>query len=87
MLMAIYYQTLVATMGGSAGMKAFSGAVLGGMTDVPRAALGGLALGVIENIGITFASASFRDIFGFVFLVLVLLVKPQGFGKKLGGNA
>jgi branched-chain amino acid transport system permease protein len=86
MLMAIYYQTLIATMGGSAGMKAFAGSVLGGMTDVPRAALGGLALGVIENIGITFASASFRDIFGFVFLVLVLLVKPQGFGKKLGGN-
>lgn len=87
MLMAIYYQTLVATMGGSAGMKAFSSAVLGGMTDVPRAALGGLTLGVIENLGITFASASLRDIFGFAFLVMVLLFKPQGFAKKLGGNA
>jgi branched-chain amino acid transport system permease protein len=84
MLLAIYYQTLVATMGGTAGMKAFSSSVLGGMTDVPSAALGGLALGVIENLGITITSASFRDIFAFIFLVLVLLVKPEGFARKKG---
>lgn len=84
MLLAIYYQTLVATMGGSAGMKAFSSSVLGGMTDVPSAALGGLVLGVIENLGITVTSASFRDIFAFIFLVLVLLIKPEGFARKKG---
>ena len=84
MLLAIYYQTLIATMGGSAGMKAFSSAVLGGLTDIPSAALGGLSLGIIENLGITFASASFRDIFAFIFLVLVLLVKPEGFSRKQG---
>lgn len=86
MLLAIYYQTLVATMGGSAGMKAFSASVLGGLTDIPSAALGGLSLGIIENLGITFASASFRDIFAFIFLVLVLLVKPEGFAKKSGAR-
>lgn len=86
MLLAIYYQTLVATMGGSAGMKAFSAAVLGGLTDIPSAALGGLSLGIIENLGITFASASFRDIFAFIFLVLVLLIKPEGFAKKSGAR-
>jgi branched-chain amino acid transport system permease protein len=84
MLLAIYYQTLIATMGGSAGMKAFSASVLGGLTDVPSAALGGLSLGIIENLGITFASASFRDIFAFIFLVLVLLIKPEGFARKRG---
>ncbi len=86
MLLAIYYQTLIATMGGSAGMKAFSASVLGGLTDIPSAALGGLSLGIIENLGITFASASFRDIFAFIFLVLVLLVKPEGFAKKSGAR-
>ena len=86
MLLAIYYQTLIATMGGSAGMKAFSASVLGGLTDIPSAALGGLSLGIIENLGITFASASFRDIFAFIFLVLVLLVKPEGFAKKIGAR-
>ncbi len=84
MLLAIYYQTLVATMGGPVGMKAFSSSVLGGMTDVPSAALGGLCLGVIENMGITITSASFRDIFAFIFLVLVLLIKPEGFARKKG---
>jgi len=86
MLLAIYYQTLVATMGGSAGMKAFSASVLGGLTDVPSAAFGGLCLGVIENLGITFSSASFRDIFAFVFLLLVLLFKPEGFARKKGAR-
>jgi branched-chain amino acid transport system permease protein len=85
MLLAIYYQTLIATMGGSAGMKAFSSSVLGGLTDIPSAALGGLSLGIIENLGITFTSASFRDIFAFIFLVLVLLIKPEGFARKRGG--
>lgn len=84
MLLAVYYQTLVATMGGTAGMKAFAASVLGGMTDVPCAALGGVVLGVIENLGITISSASFRDIFAFIFLVLVLLVKPEGFARKKG---
>lgn len=84
MLLAVYYQTLVATMGGSIGMKAFSSSVLGGLTDVPSAALGGLTLGIIENMGITITSASFRDIFAFIFLVLVLLIKPEGFARKKG---
>jgi len=86
MLLAIYYQTLVATMGGSAGMKAFSSSVLGGLTDIPSAALGGLTLGIVENLGITFTSASFRDIFAFIFLLFVLLFKPEGFAHKHGGK-
>jgi len=84
MLLAIYYQTLVATMGGSAGMKAFSSSVLGGLTDIPSAALGGLCLGVIENLGITVTTASFRDIFAFIFLVAVLVLRPEGFARKKG---
>ncbi len=84
MLLAIYYQTLIATMGGSAGMKAFSSSVLGGLTDIPSAALGGLSLGIIENLGITFASASFRDIFAFIFLLRVRIIKPEGFARKQG---
>jgi len=84
MLLAIYYQTLVATMGGSAGMKAFSSSVLGGLTNIPSAAVGGLCLGLVENLGITISSGSFRDMFAFVFLLLVLIVKPEGFGRKTG---
>lgn len=86
LLVSIYYQTLQATMGGSLGMKAFSSSVLGGLTDIRFSALGGLAIGIIENLGITFTSASFRDIFAFVFLILVLIIRPEGFASKKGAR-
>jgi len=84
MLISVYYQAFQATMGGPLGMKAFSASVLGGLTDSRFAALGGLFLGIIENFGIAVSSASFRDIFAFIFLILILILKPQGFSKKGG---
>ncbi len=86
MLLSIYYQTLSATMGGAYGMKAFSSSVLGGLTDIRFSALGGLCIGVIENLGITISSASFRDVFAFGFLILVLIIRPQGFASKKGAR-
>lgn len=86
MLLSIYYQTLSATMGGSYGMKAFSSSVLGGLTDIRFSAIGGICIGVIENLGITISSASFRDVFAFGFLILVLIIRPQGFATKKGAR-
>ena len=83
-LLGLYYQMAIPTMGGSYGMKAFSASVLGGLTDIPFSAVGGMCLGIIENLGITFSSASFRDIFAFGFLLLVLLIRPEGFKSKKG---
>jgi branched-chain amino acid transport system permease protein len=82
LLLGIYYQSLQATMGGSMGMKAFASSVMGGLTDVRFSALGGVIIGLVENLGITISSASFRDIFAFGFLILVLMVRPQGFAAK-----
>ena len=82
MLLSVYYQTLSATMGGTLGIKAFSSSVLGGLTDARYSALGGLFIGVAENLGITISSASFRDIFAFTFLILVLILKPEGFSYR-----
>lgn len=86
MLLSVYYQTLSATMGGSYGMKAFSSSVLGGLTDIRFSAIGGVCIGVIENLGITISSASFRDVFAFGFLILVLIIRPQGFASKKGAR-
>lgn len=84
-LLGIYYSTIVPTMGGTIGMKAFSASVLGGLTDVAGAAIGGLLIGICENVGIMFMTTGLRDAIAFVFLILVLLVKPQGlFGRKGG---
>ncbi len=86
LLISIYYQTLQATMGGPLGMKAFSSSVLGGLTDTRFSALGGLAIGLIENLGITISTASFRDIFAFGFLIAVLIIRPEGFASKKGAR-
>lgn len=85
-LLAIYYFTAYPTMGSAYSIKAFSSSVLGGLVDLRFSALGGLCIGVIENLGITFSSASFRDIFAFGFLILVLIVRPQGFASKKGNR-
>lgn len=81
-LLAVYYQTFYATMGGSISLKAFTSSLLGGLTDMRFSALGGLCIGLAENIGIAFSSSNYRDIFAFVFLLLVLMIRPQGFAKS-----
>lgn len=86
MLLAIYYQSLIPTMGGVLGLKSFISSVLGGLTNIPAAALGGISIGITENIGTAFLSNSYRDVFAFVFLVLVLIIKPEGISKKVGGR-
>ena len=40
----------------------------------------------IETLGITVSSASFRDIFAFIFLILMLLIRPEGFASKKGAR-
>lgn len=77
-LYAMNYGSIVPTMGGSIGLKAFCCAVLGGMANIPGAAIGGLLIGIFENLGIAVFSASIRDIVSFVFLIGILLIKPEG---------
>ncbi|MEV4318068.1 branched-chain amino acid ABC transporter permease [Actinocrispum sp. NPDC049592] len=63
--------------------RAFAGIFLGGLNSMYGAVIGGLAVGVLENIGATYVSASFRDTFVFSFTILVLLIRPQGlFGTR-----
>ena len=85
-LLAIYYTSVYPTMGSLYSMKAFSASVLGGLVDIRFSALGGIAIGVIENLGIVFTSATFRDVFAFGFLILVLIFRPQGFVSKKGNR-
>lgn len=85
-LLAINYYVVYPTMGSAYSIKAFSSSVLGGLVDLRFSALGGMAIGVIENLGISFSSASFRDIFAFGFLILVLILRPQGFVSKKGNR-
>lgn len=86
-LLAIYYQLIVATMGGNLSMKAFSSSVMGGLTNVGLSAIGGLIIGIVENIGIAVTTASFRDMFAFIFLIIMLVINPNGLGTRKRGRS
>jgi branched-chain amino acid transport system permease protein len=68
-------------------LKAFAVVVLGGVGSVAGTLVGGLILGVSENVGVLYLGGGFRDIISFSIFVLVLLVRPHGlFGSSGGGE-
>jgi len=75
-------------MGAMIGLKAFCSTIVGGFGSVPGAILGGLFLGVIEVFASYYISTAYRDAFAFIILILVLLLRPQGFfGEKIAEKA
>lgn len=77
-LMGFYYTQVNFYMGYATGLKAFTAAVLGGIGDVRGAMLGGLILGVVESLAVTFINPAFKDAIAFVVLILVLMFRPGG---------
>jgi branched-chain amino acid transport system permease protein len=59
-------------------IKAFAAAVVGGFGSLPGAILGGLLVGVVESLGAGFVSGTYKDVYAFVLLIFVLMVKPSG---------
>jgi len=77
-LTSIQQPSIDPLMGINAGLKAFVAAVLGGIGNIPGAALGGLLIGILEAIVVGYISPTYRDPLVFSVLILVLLVKPTG---------
>ncbi|CCH80070.1 leucine/isoleucine/valine transporter subunit; membrane component of ABC superfamily [Nostocoides japonicum T1-X7] len=84
------------TMGFIPGVKAFAAAVLGGIGNIRGAMIGGLLLGVVENLvptapwngGQAWIGIQWTDVVAFVVLILVLVLRPTGIlGEKLGRAA
>ena len=70
--------------GSMPGIKAFVAAVFGGIGSIPGAMLGGILLGIIENLAKAYISTELSDAIVFGVLVLVLCLKPTGLlGKKI----
>jgi branched-chain amino acid transport system permease protein len=70
-------------VGAVAGLKGFCAAVLGGIGSIPGAMLGGYLIGMVENLGVTLISSTYKDVIAFTILICVLIFKPQGLlGKK-----
>jgi branched-chain amino acid transport system permease protein len=82
-LWAINYPAIDPLMGILPGLKAFVAAVLGGIGNLPGAALGGVIIGVTETLVSGYISSTYRDAIAFGVLILILLIKPSGLlGKK-----
>ncbi|MBK7859411.1 MAG: branched-chain amino acid ABC transporter permease [Archangiaceae bacterium] len=81
-LYAIKDRKIEPLMGLMVGLKAFVAAVIGGIGHVPGAVVGALALGLCEEFVAGYTSSSWRDAVAFGFLIVVLLLRPEGlFGR------
>jgi branched-chain amino acid transport system permease protein len=64
-------------------VKGFEIIVIGGLGSIPGALIGGLLLGVVESLGAAFISSPYQNAYGFILVLLVLLVRPYGlFGER-----
>jgi branched-chain amino acid transport system permease protein len=71
-------------MGESLGNKAFFAAIIGGFNNSRGALLGGLIVGVCENLAAAYISPAYKDAVALVIFMVVILFKPQGLlGKKV----
>ncbi|HEX6278083.1 MAG TPA: branched-chain amino acid ABC transporter permease [Polyangiaceae bacterium] len=70
--------TINPLMGVLTGLKAFVAAVLGGIGNIPGAVVGGLLIGLAEQLTAGYLSPDYRDAITFVILIAILLMKPEG---------
>ncbi len=64
-------------------VKGFEIIVIGGLGSIPGALIGGLLLGLVESLGAAFISSPFQNVYGFLLVLLVLLLRPTGlFGDR-----
>jgi len=92
-LFACQYSLINPYVGFILGIKAFTAAVLGGIGSIPGAMAGGILLGILESVGAAglgiatngAMGAEYKDVFAFVILIAVLILKPSGlFGEETG---
>ncbi|HEY0294829.1 MAG TPA: branched-chain amino acid ABC transporter permease [Bordetella sp.] len=96
LMMALEYGHVHFYMGFIPGMKAFTAAVLGGIGNLGGAMVGGIVLGLIEQLGAGYVGdltggvfgSNYQDVFAFIVLILVLLFRPSGLlGERVADRA
>ena len=78
LIQGLYYNIGMWWMGYQAGLRAFTAAVLGGIGNMPGAALGGLVIGFLSAWSDQYISARWTNAIVFSILILVLVFRPQG---------
>jgi branched-chain amino acid transport system permease protein len=77
-LYALNYPSIDPLMGVMPGLKAFVAAVLGGIGNIPGAALGGLILGTVETFVNGSQWSTYKDAIAFAILIIIMLFRPAG---------
>jgi branched-chain amino acid transport system permease protein len=78
LLVGMYYNHIDTAMSFQATLKGVVAQVIGGMGNVPGAILGSLLLGLIESWGVALFGSSYRNLFAFALLLLILVLRPNG---------
>lgn len=78
------YTRIIFNLGWGYGLKAFTAVILGGIGNIPGAMLGGLLLGVMEALFEGYVSGAWKNVFVFLILIVILIVRPTGIiGEKI----
>ncbi|OGX38277.1 MAG: ABC transporter permease [Omnitrophica WOR_2 bacterium RIFCSPHIGHO2_02_FULL_68_15] len=87
-LFGLYYTTINFHDGYLTGLKAFTAAVLGGIGNLPGAALGGVLLGLLEGLSAGYLSSQWKNAVAFLVLVVLLMFRPRGLlGERVADRA
>ena len=78
MLVGMYYNQIDTAMSLQATLKGVVAEVVGGAGNVPGAVIGSLLLGLVESYGVAVFGTSYRNLFAFLLLVVVLVLRPNG---------
>ena len=82
LIFGLYYNYTSFIIGYTAGLRAFTAAVLGGIGSVPGAMVGGILIGLTESVGGQLLAVRWTDVIIFSILILVLVFAPSGlFGR------
>jgi branched-chain amino acid transport system permease protein len=65
-------------MGLMLGLRGFVAAIMGGLVSAPGAVIGGLVLGVVENVAAGVTNPTYKSVISFIILIAILLFRPQG---------
>jgi branched-chain amino acid transport system permease protein len=71
-------------MMGTITIKAMTASIIGGLGNLPAAIMGSMLLGILETLVSGYISSTYRDLFSFIFLIVILLFFPNGLMGKSG---
>jgi branched-chain amino acid transport system permease protein len=75
-------------MGSSIALQAFAASIIGGFGSIEGAIIGGLLLGVTDSLGAGYLLPAYHDVYGFLLLIAILILRPQGLlGEKIAEKA